>query len=217
MQKLLSGIHRFQDSVYHARRAFFEQLAGGQSPEALFIACSDSRVDPSMITQSDPGTLFVVRNVGNIVPPYSAQTRDGAAAAAIEYAVSVLKVKDIIICGHSHCGAMQALLNPASVSEFPSLCGWLANAESTQRIVKENYSHLPDDQRLRVGVQENVLVQLENLRTHPAVAAAISRGQIGLHGWVYKIETGEVFSYHPKEEQYLPLGTPAEAIVASAS
>lgn len=205
MQVLLAGIHRFHDSVFDSRREFFSRLAEGQSPQALFITCSDSRVDPALITQSEPGTLFVLRNIGNLVPPYSPQTRDCSSAAAIEYAISVLKIPDIIVCGHSHCGAMQALLNPDSTADYPTIQSWLANADSTRRIVRDNYGDLNEQKRLNVCVQENVLVQLENLRTHPAVAAALSRREITLHGWVYKIESGEVFAYHTGAEQFLPV------------
>lgn len=215
MQTLLAGIHRFQDSVYRSRPEFFQRLATGQSPEVLFITCCDSRIDPALLTQTEPGTLFIVRNIGNIVPPYSPVTRDCSAAAAIEYALTMLKVRDIIVCGHSHCGAMQALLQPESVAEYPTISSWLANADSTRRILRDNYSDIEADKRVNVCVQENVLVQLENLRTHPAVAAAISRGEVALHGWVYKIETGQVFAYDANIEQYAAINGDERAAVGA--
>ena len=182
----------------------FETLVDGQFPLALFITCSDSRIDPSRLTQTKPGELFIQRTAGNIIPSYGAI--HGGEAATIEYAVTALKVKDIVLCGHSHCGAMAGLLDPASVEKMPAVRAYLEHAEATRRIVEENYTHLTDpEKRLTLTVEENVLVQLESLRTHPSVAAAISRGQLKLHGWVYKFETGEVFAFNPDRGQFLPL------------
>ena len=203
MQKLIHGLHHFKNELFASKKELFEHLAKGQKPEALFITCSDSRILPHLITQADPGDLFLLRNVGNIVPAYSADT-EGAAAAAIEFAVSALGVKDIIVCGHSHCGAMTAILQPESLSKLPLVEKWLHHADSTRRIIRENYANLADEQLLSVAIQENVLSQLENLKTHPSVSAAISRGELGLQGWVYKIESGEVFAYHGEKGQFLP-------------
>lgn len=204
MQKLVQGIHQFQQSAFADQKRLFERLSKGQQPLALFITCSDSRINPNLITQTDPGELFIMRNAGNIVPPYGAVR--GGEAATIEYAVSILKVKDVIICGHSLCGAMSAILNPSSTDELPAVRDFLCHAEATARIIKENYSHLTDGQaRLTATVEENVLVQLENLRTHPSVAAAMMRGDLKIHGWVYKFETGHVFAYEPEHGQFLPI------------
>lgn len=203
MQKLVEGVHKFQRGVFGQRRRFFEQLSNGQKPLALFITCSDSRINPNLVTQTEPGELFILRNAGNIVPPYS--THASGEAATIEYAVSVLKITDIVVCGHTHCGALQAMLNPSSTDDLPSVRSWLAHAEATRRIVRENYAHLEGKALLTAAVEENVLVQLENLRTHPAVAAAMSRSAVHLHGWVYKIETGEVFAYNPEHGQFTSL------------
>jgi carbonic anhydrase len=145
-----------------------------------------------------------MRNAGNIVPAYGAL--HGGEAATIEYAVSVLRVNDIIICGHSHCGAMSALLNPKQIEPLPAVRSWLSYAESTRRIIQENYEHISDSRsRLTATVEENVLVQLENLRTHPSVAAALGRGELKLHGWVYKFETGQVFAYDHAANAFLSL------------
>lgn len=203
MQKLIQGLHHFQSNVFSSQRELFERLAHGQSPDALFITCSDSRINPNLITQTEPGDLFILRNAGNIVPPYGAA--NGGEGATIEYAVAALGVRDIIVCGHSHCGAMNGLLNLDSLGELPTVRQWLSHAEATRRIARENYEHLCGGALLTATIEENVLVQLENLRTHPAVAAALSRGKLNLHGWVYKIETGEVFAYDPGQEQFLPL------------
>lgn len=204
MQKLVQGIHHFQASVFTSQRELFQRLVEGQAPLALFITCSDSRINPQMLTQTEPGDIFIMRNAGNIVPAYG--VHHGGEAATIEYAVAVLKVRDIILCGHSHCGAMNGLLHPESLRELPSVASWLTHAQSTARIIRENYQHLTDPQaRLTATVEENVLCQLENLRTHPCVAAATARGDLNLHGWVYKFETGQVFAFDPVKMEYLPI------------
>jgi carbonic anhydrase len=212
MQKLVNGIHQFQKDVFSREQRLFEKLALGQKPLALFITCSDSRIDPSLLTQTKPGELFILRVAGNIIPSYGAV--HGGEAATIEYAVSALGVKDIVICGHSLCGAMTGLLNPEALEKMPAVKEYLKHAEATRRIVIENYAHLTDERaRLTLTVEENVLVQLENLRTHPAVAAALGRGDVKLHGWVYKFETGQVFSFDPEQKQFVLL---AEAEIPAA-
>jgi carbonic anhydrase len=215
MQKLIQGIHRFQAETFRPLQGLFEQLAHGQAPETLFITCSDSRIDPNLLTRSQPGDLFILRNAGNIVPPHGAA--NGGEAATIEFAVAALGVKDVIVCGHSHCGAMKGLLEPGAVAALPAVAGWLAHAETTRRIVRENYRDLAPDRLLTLTVEENVLVQLENLRTLPAVAARLRKGDLHLHGWVYKIETGEVFAYDPGPGQFVPLAEYRAAARAAAA
>ncbi|HYP05849.1 MAG TPA: carbonic anhydrase, partial [Bryobacteraceae bacterium] len=193
MQRLIQGIHQFQEDGFRPLQTLFEELAKGQNPETLFITCSDSRIDPSLLTRARPGDLFILRNAGNIIPPHGAVR--GGEAATIEFAVAALNVKDIIVCGHSHCGAMKGLLEPDSLQTLPAVADWLAHAETTRRIIQENYSHLEGKALLTATIEENVLVQLENLRTLPSVAAALVKGRVRLHGWVYKIETGEVFAF----------------------
>ena len=203
MQKLLQGIHHFQDNVFSSQRELFERLAEGQHPDALFITCSDSRINPNLITQTEPGELFIIRNAGNIVPPYGAA--NGGEGAAIEFAVVGLGIQHIIVCGHSHCGAMKGLLHPESLTGMPMMAAWLGHAEATRRIARQKYEDRPAEALLNVAIQENVLVQLENLRTHPAVAAGLAGGKLKLHAWVYKIETGQVFAYDPERGQFAPL------------
>jgi carbonic anhydrase len=201
MQKLVQGIHQFQNDIFNHRRVFFEKLAEGQKPLALFITCSDSRINPNLLTQTEPGELFILRNAGNIVPPYGAP--GGGEAATIEYAISVLGVQDVIVCGHSCCGAMAGLLNPESVAALPAVKSWLAYADSTKRIVDENYQHIDSPTaRLTLTIEENVLVQIENLKTHPSVAAALARKCLKVHAWVYQFETGKVFAFDPEQEQF---------------
>jgi len=204
MQKLIIGVHQFQSDIFSSRQGLFEGLVDAQHPLALFITCSDSRIDPSLLTQTEPGELFIIRNAGNIVPPHG--TVRGGEAATIEFAVSALGVKDNLICGHSHCGAMRGVLAPETVSDLPALRSWLSYADSTKRIMRENYGHISDENaRLMATVEVNVLVQLKHLRTHPAVAAALGRRELNLHAWVYTFETGQVFAWSPDREQYFPI------------
>jgi carbonic anhydrase len=204
MHKLIAGLHRFQAEVFDNQRALFERLATTQHPEALFITCSDSRINPNLITQTGPGDLFILRNAGNIVPPHGGMA-SGGEAATIEYAVAALGVRDIIVCGHSNCGAVKALFDPAATERLPAVRSWLSNADATRLIVEENYKDLSPEDRVAVGVKENVLVQLENLRTHPLVSARIAAGKLNLHGWVYRIETGEVLYFDHEAQQFVEL------------
>ncbi len=200
MQRLVQGIHQFQTQIFSSHKDLFERLdRQDQTPETLFITCSDSRISPNLITQTEPGELFILRNVGNLVPPYESM---GGMAAGIEFAVASLQVKDIIICGHSNCGAMKALLEPDELIELPASRAWLVHARDTERIIWESYGHLKGRELLHATVEENVLVQLENLRRHPAVAKAMANRMLHLHAWVYKIETGEVFAFDPDRGQY---------------
>ena len=203
MDHLLSGIHQFHAQVFQREREFYSQLAAGQSPSTLFIGCSDSRVDPTIITQQGLGELFVLRNAGNIVPCYGAS--NGGEPATIEYAVTALGVKDIVVCGHSGCGAIQAMLHPEKMSDFPAIKGWLTHAEATRRIILENYADATGDERIDLAIQENVLVQIENLQTHPAVAVKLQRGELTLHAWVYQMKTGEILAYSTEDGGFEPL------------
>jgi carbonic anhydrase len=210
MQKLIQGIHRFQDMVFAPRQDFFRKLAEGQAPQALFITCSDSRVVPDLICQTDPGDLFVIRNAGNIIPPYVPGMSCGV-AATVEYGLKALKIPHIVVCGHTNCGAMNAVMDLEMTAELPSVRQWLGYAQASASIVRTCYQHLPPDKQRRVVVQENVLVQLEHLRTHPAVAAALAAQQLTLHAWVYKMETGEVFAYDSSSGQFELLRRDREA------
>lgn len=204
MQKLVDGIHRFRATVAAPQKHMFEALARGQRPEALFITCSDSRINPNLITQTEPGELFILRNAGNIVPPYGAVF--GGEAATIEYAIAVLNIHDIVVCGHTHCGAMEGLADPAKVSDAPAVQAWLKHAEATRRIMKDNYADLPHDSFKTVAAQENVLVQIENLQTHPLVHSRLAARKLNLHAWMYVIESGEVLAYDDQQGQFIPAG-----------
>ena len=205
MRKIVQGIHHHHDHVVAARKSFFSDLARGQAPRALFITCSDSRISPNEITQTEPGELFVIRNAGNIVPPHGPFV--GGEDATIEYAVAALGVPHIIVCGHSHCGAVKGVLHPEQLTSLPGVATWLQNAEATRRIIRENYPHdLDEAAKLDAAIRENVLVQIEHVQTLPVVAAALARGALDLHAWVYQIETGDVLAYDREVGQYLPLG-----------
>ncbi|HKB41763.1 MAG TPA: carbonic anhydrase [Gemmataceae bacterium] len=219
MEKIFEGVHRFRETVFPEQQQLFERLARKQSPQALFITCSDSRVNPNLITQTEPGDLFLLRNAGNIVPPYGAAS-GGGEEATIEYAVSVLKLRHIILCGHSNCGAMHALLHSEKARDLPAVRAWFAHAEATRRIVRDAYPALPSDALERLAVAQNVLVQIENLKTHPSVASALARRELNVYGWIYTIETGEVLTYDFNLRRFVPLTEdppaplPAPAIVA---
>lgn len=187
----------------------------GQSPKALFIACADSRVSPEHITQSGPGELFVCRNAGNIVPPFSQV--NGGVSSAIEYAVVALGVNDIVICGHSDCGAMKGLLDTKALATMPSVAAWLRHSHAAQQIVCEAYpADLDPKLHVRALALENVVVQLNHLRTHPSVAAGLARGDLRLHGWFFEIESGEVLAYDGAQTRFVPLEDSADIPVAVA-
>jgi carbonic anhydrase len=205
MNKILQGVRTFQSTVFPGQRDLFEHLARKQqAPQALFVTCSDSRVNPNLITQTEPGDLFILRNAGNIIPPYGAGC--GGEAATIEYAVAVLKVPSIIVCGHSHCGAMQNLLGPEPGDRLPAVRAWFAHAEATRRILQDRLDGMPRPALVERAVEQNVLVQVENLRTHPSVAAGLCRGDLQVYGWVYRIETGDVLTYDPVQGRFVALG-----------
>ncbi len=205
MEKLISGIHRFRTQYWSDNRELFRRLAEhGQSPEALFITCSDARVIPTVITHAQPGDLFIVRNMGNFVPPYSETPLDGTGvAAAIEYAVLHLAVRDIIVCGHSDCGAMKALYKDREVfRETPHIAKWLDHGDRTLRIVADNYPGKSKEERLAITAEENVLLQMENLRTYPVVRKAARDGRLHVHAWFFEIGTGTVYRYDPAKGQF---------------
>ncbi len=200
MEKIFQGVHRFRTHVFPGQRALFEALESAQRPEVLFITCSDSRIDPALITQMQPGELFVLRNAGNIVPPYGQGS--GAEAATIEFAVRQVRVRHIIVCGHSQCAAMQRAVESPESDDFPALRAWLVHAQATRQIVQSKYSALDPGPRLNAAIQINVLVQLDHLHTHPAVAEALAEGRLQLHGWVYRIGSGQIFQYNAANARF---------------
>ncbi len=200
MEKVVSGILRFQGKAFPERKELFAELANGQNPEVLFITCADSRIDPNLVTQTEPGDLFICRNAGNIVPPHAKVA--GGVTASIEFAVAVLGVKDIVVCGHTDCGAMKGALNPSAVADLPHVSNWLDHARAAVETVRAGCCH---GNELDAVTEQNVLLQLQHLRTHPAVAARLWNGEIGLHGWVYDIKTGQVNCYDEARKAFVPL------------
>jgi len=198
VESLLGGISRFQKHVYPKHQDLFEKLALSQRPSALFITCADSRIDPCMLTQTKPGELFICRVIGNIVPPYPDAI--GGVSATVEYAVGVLDVPAVIICGHTDCGVMKGALNPDALVEFPNVTSWLKYTHIEHREVN------PSPEFLLSLAERNVVEQLKNLRSHPAVAAGLADGGLSIHGWVYDIGPGTVSAYDEDSGSFVPLG-----------
>jgi len=204
MDKIIQGIRHFQDTVFPKNRALFQHLAASQSPETLVIACSDSRISLDLLTQTSPGDLFVCRNAGNIVPP---QGRSNAVSASIEYALNALPIKDIVICGHSDCGAMKGLLHPKALRRMPEVRGWLKHAEGAREAF-ERHGGTPDGHEAVASLAKlNVRLQLEHLRTFPSVFSRVQEGSLRLHGWFYQIEAGDV-SQCQGDGSWIPLRQP---------
>lgn len=204
IKRLVKGLHDFRHSHYCNHQDLFEQLSHGQKPKVLFITCSDSRIVPSLLTQTDLGELFVIRNAGNIIPPYGAT--NGGEGAAVEYAIHALGIEEVIVCGHSHCGAMKGLLKLQKLEEeMPLVYEWLKHTEATRRMLKENYSDLEGEDLLEMAVAENVLTQLENLRTYPVIRSRMHQGKLNLYGWIYQIENAEVLAFDPNTEEFEPI------------
>ncbi|MCQ4276464.1 carbonic anhydrase [Stutzerimonas degradans] len=218
LDHIIGGVKRFREEIYPQQRELFEKLAFEQQPRAMFITCADSRIIPELITQSSPGDLFVTRNVGNVVPPYGQML--GGVSTAIEFAVVALGVQHIIICGHSDCGAMKAVLDPASLQRMPTVKAWLSHAEVARHVVEENCG-CANEHTLGILTEENVVAQLDHLRTHPSVAARLASGQLFIHGWVYNIGTSEIRAYDAQTGEFrligdgpLPMATPRARYLA---
>ncbi|SEM64231.1 carbonic anhydrase [Pseudomonas sp. ok272] len=203
LKHIVDGFLHFHHDVFPEQEELFKKLATAQRPRAMFIACADSRIVPELITQSAPGDLFVTRNVGNVVPPYGQM--NGGVSTAIEYAVLALGVQHIIICGHSDCGAMRAVLNPQSLEKMPTVKAWLQHVEVARTMVQENCNCANEDESMQVLTEENVIAQLQHLRTHPSVASRMANGQLFIHGWVYSIGTSEIKAYDADRGCFLPL------------
>ncbi|MEE1800609.1 carbonic anhydrase [Streptomyces sp. NPDC101062] len=186
MKSLIDHARSFSVQVAE-RPDEFRELAAGQAPQALFITCSDSRVIPSLITGARPGELFELRTAGNIVPSYDEQ-RPGGETATIEYALRVLNVRDIVVCGHSHCGAVGAMVRGDDLSAVPAVRGWLDNCATGQ----------PSARELAHAVQQHAAAQLDTLRGYPAVREKLAEGQLSLHAWYYEVDTGAVSSHRPE-------------------
>jgi|GEM_PF-72712 len=202
LNKIVNGFRKFKTEIFPNSRELFGDLSVRQNPLAMFITCADSRIVPDLITQSAPGDLFITRNVGNIVPPYGQMM--GGVSTAIEYAVLALGVQHIIVCGHSDCGAMKAVLDPVALKLMPTVKIWLRHSETALKVVEANCD-LVGDEKLRVLTQENVIAQLTHLHTHPAVVAKVASGNLFIHGWIYDIKTCEILAFDAMQGIFLPL------------
>jgi carbonic anhydrase len=192
LEELKAGVRRFRTKVYpNHEQEYIKAASEPQTPHALIVTCADSRIDPELITQSRPGDLFVTRNVGNLVPAYGEML--GGVSAVIEYAVTALKVQHVVICGHSDCGAMKGLMHPEALEKMPTVKSWLKNAHAALSVANslEEKDEKPSE-RMRRLTEENVLLQMQHLRTHPSVAGAMAREELTISGWVYDIGKGEV-------------------------
>lgn len=203
MERLYRGIHKFQSSHFKKEEDFFHRLSKSQTPEVLFITCADSRVDPNLVTQSRPGELFILRNVGNIIPPHDSIKDKNSVAAALEFAVLSLNVADIIVCGHSNCGAMKALFqNEHEFKDMPHLREWVSVARPVKVHMEKYYADVSQETRERITEKENILEQLRNIGTYPFIADRLKKGTLYLHGWYYDIGTGEMHSYNPDTDKF---------------
>jgi carbonic anhydrase len=212
MDKIIAGVERFRRHEYPAHRDLFEHLARKQQkPIALFITCADSRVHPNLITQTDPGDLFLIRNAGNIIPPHGSPV--GGEAATVEYSLEVLGIRNFIVCGHSQCGAMKAMLEDPHLNDLPAAKAWFQHAEATRRIVRAKYADLSPEERLVAATEENVLIQMNHLSTHPSVAAHLSAGDLRMYGWYYDIGSGRVLQFDQQSGQFQDIG--GEALAAA--
>ncbi len=196
MRDLLKGIINFREEDYDAHKELFNTLKGQQDPHTLFISCCDSRVDPNMITKSLPGELFIVRNIANIVPPFRKTEDYVATTSAIEYAVLMLEVENIIVCGHSNCGGCAACLKPEGfLDKMPHTKKWLELCYPIKDKIFDNIDEHDHSKREWIMEQANIVEQLKHLLTYPYVRERIESGKLEINGWHYIIETGEIFIY----------------------
>ncbi len=217
MNELIGRVLHFERNVFEASKALYSKLAtDGQSPKALMISCADSRIVPEQIMQAQPGDLFVCRNAGNIVPPYA--TQNGGVTSTVEYAVLALGIRDIIVCGHSDCGAMKGLAgDPAKLESMPNVAAWLRHGAAARQVVDSSYAQMDEADRVRALSLENVVAQLAHLRTHPAVAAGLARGEIALHGWFVDIHNGQMLALDGESGRFYPVSQDRPLPVAQSA
>ncbi|CCG87282.1 carbonic anhydrase [Erwinia piriflorinigrans] len=202
MQHIVEGFLNFQKDIFPEQKELFRSLASSQNPKALFISCSDSRLVPELVTQQDPGQLFVIRNAGNIVPSFGPEP--GGVSATIEYAVVALGISDIVICGHSNCGAMKAIATCQCLAPMPAVEHWLRYADAAKAVI-EKKTYDTEEDKVNAMVQENVIAQLNNIKTHPSVAVGLRNNALRLHGWVYDIESGAIRALDKDSKKFVLL------------
>ena len=203
LAKLTNGIHKFQSDVLPGRRPQFQALGNQQHPIAMFLTCADSRIVPNLLMQTEPGEIFIERTVGNIVPRYTDHV--GGVTAGVEFAVLALHVPLIIVCGHTDCGVMKALLHPENASGMPALQSWMRHALAAREHLLRDNPGGSNQEKLRLLTEYNVRLQLENLKTHPAVESRLAAGDLALEGWVYDIAWGTIFTADSETGVFKPL------------
>lgn len=203
MERLIEGHRRFLTEAFPAWRNKFHLLADGQQPETLFITCADSRIVPDLILQTQPGDLFICRNAGNVIP--RAGEPAGGVSATIEYAVEVLRVRHLIVCGHSDCGVIRALMDPERLAGLDSVKDWLKHVEPAWQYVDEVERNGGELSRHTALTHANVLVQLDNLKTHAYIQRAVTEGRLQVHGWYYDILSGRIEQFDEGLKKFLPL------------
>ncbi len=208
LARIAQGVAKFQTEIFPAQREMFERLKGGQKPLALFVTCADSRVNPNLVTQTEPGEIFIERNPGNIVPPYAEFV--GGVTAGVEYAMLVLKVPVIVVCGHTDCGVMKALLHPGQVEGMPGVQKWMSHAFEARSRMLWKCGDAAEEEQLHRMTEYNVLGQIENLKTHPSVRDRVQKGEIEIRGWVYDIGDGSIREAEPESGHFVLLGQGGE-------
>lgn len=204
LERLLDGVRHFCKNEYPHRQEVYDQVTReGQRPHTLFVTCADSRIDPELITQSGPGDIFVARNIGNIVPAYGEMM--GGVSAVVEYAVSALEVDQVVVCGHADCGAMRGLLRSERVEGMPAVQNWLQNAQAALRISDALYSRENESKFLDELTRQNVLLQVNHIRTHPSAAGRLAQGRLAIYGWIYDFRSGRVLMYDEDSKEFLPI------------
>lgn len=203
MEKLFKGVLKFQKEDFEGHRDLFQELGRAQKPHTLFIGCADSRVVPNLITRTHPGELFTVRNIANIVPPYRVTEEYVATTSSIEYAVQVLNVDSIVVCGHSNCGGCSALnMSSESLDHIPHVRKWLEVSREVKGRVDRLVTSDSPEEREWLTEQVNILVQMKNLLTYPYVREKYERGEVNIYGWYYIIETGEIYNFNDEKAAF---------------
>lgn len=203
MKDALEGYKKFRSEIFPQMKDHYRLLAEMQAPHTLFITCADSRIVPNLMLQAEPGELFICRNVGNVVPPVGELV--GGTASTIEYAVEVLKVKHLVICGHSDCGAIRAVLEQRDLSRLPITAQWLRYIETAWQPRKAGVSTDDFKARHTAMIRANIIAQVENLKTHPEVASGLAQGTLQVHGWYYDIVAGAIEEYDGRAGKFVPL------------
>ncbi len=207
ISELIKGYEKFKDTKFKKyENKFLDLVENGQHPKVLFIACSDSRVNPSLITSANPGDLFIVRNIGNFIPPYNPEDKHFCTAAAIEYAVSELEVTDIIVCGHSKCGAIASMYKNIEGENLIHVRRWLKLGDETKEYIEKNLDHtISNEEKLRLSEKISTIFQLKNLLTYPEIKRKVDEGKLFLRAWYYDIAKGELEYFNTESGEYMPM------------